>query len=507
MNYKPFTFDFKALYDSLSPSLVVEALEHAMSNLRSEWNDSFRAWLIDLVKHSLKSSIGFFEDSWYKQIHGVPTGGSLCVQLANITVYYLLNKHVYSNPELMSQVASVKRYIDDGAGQFTGTVRQFSSWIKKVNDYIVPIGLEIDEYEIENTGNFVSFLDVKFTFDTQGELQTDLHVKETDARSYLHFSSSHPNHIFSGIVYSQCLRLRRIINSTDRLKAQLDILKDAFLESGYPRRMVDNIAAKVLTMNRILERKTTSATDEPTPAVPIRVISSFGSDTDLVNVVQKYEPHLKRTMSFYESDVASQASSGKNSTKNKSKLFQFVKKTGSTLRSRLVTSKQLALGSKHGKTEPCQKKNCKCCGMILSKDSISANGKRIKSAPGNCKTYNIVYLVQCSICKKNYVGRTVNCLHKRMDGHRSKFYEIIDGRAVDITSDEYSLGVHLVDHGLGTHTDFNDTYKTFILENCSPSQLEVKENKYIHLLKSLRPLGLNTINPFGLTVFHNPLSN
>jgi hypothetical protein len=56
-----------------------------------------------------------------------------------------------------------------------------------------------------------------------------------------------------------------------------------------------------------------------------------------------------------------------------------------------------------------------------------------------------------------YVGRTVNSLHKRMDGHRSKFYEIIDGRAVDITSNEYSLGVHLLDQGLGTHADFNDT--------------------------------------------------
>jgi len=270
--------------------------------------------------------------------------------------------------------------------------------------------------------------------------------------------------------------------------------------------MVDNIAAKVLTMDRILERKnTSSAANEPLSTVPIRVISSFGSDTDLVNVVQKYEPHLRRTQSFYESE--SQSSSSNNPPKNKSKLFQFVKKTGSTLRSRLVTSKQLALGSKHGKTEPCLKKNCKCCGMILPKDSISANGKRIKSAPGNCKTYNIIYLVQCSICKKNYVGRTINSLHKRMDGHRSKFYEIIDGRAVDITSDEYSLGVHLVDHGLGNHSDFNENFKTFILENCSPSQLEVKENKYIHLLRSLRPHGLNTINPFGLTLFHNPLSN
>ena len=48
---------------------------------------------------------------------------------------------------------------------------------------------------------------------------------------------------------------------------------------------------------------------------------------------------------------------------------------------------------------------------------------------------------------KNNVDRSVKNLHKRMDGHRSKFYEITDGRSVDITSDEYSLGLHLVDHG------------------------------------------------------------
>ncbi len=141
--------------------------------------------------------------------------------------------------------------------------------------------------------------------------------------------------------------------------------------------------------------------------------------------------------------------------------------------------------------------------MIMSKDSIKINGQKAKSAPGTCKTYNVVYLVQCSLCKKAYVGRTVNCLHKRMDGHRSKFYEIIDGRAVDITHDDYSLGVHLLDHGLNIHTDFNDNLQTFILENCSPSQLEAKENKYIHLLRTLRPLGLNAINPYGLTIFHN----
>ena len=77
-----------------------------------------------------------------------------------------------------------------------------------------------------------------------------------------------------------------------------------------------------------------------------------------------------------------------------------------------------------------------------------------------------------------------------------------NGRAVDITGNEYSLGVHLLDHGLHDHGDFNKIFKVCIIENTSPKFLEVKENKYIHYLKTLRPHGLNTVNPFGLSVFH-----
>ena len=41
---------------------------------------------------------------------------------------------------------------------------------------------------------------------------TELLRKETDSRSYLYSGSTHPNHIYSRIVYSQRLRLRRSIN-------------------------------------------------------------------------------------------------------------------------------------------------------------------------------------------------------------------------------------------------------------------------------------------------------
>ena len=418
MRFKSFTYDFKALYDSLNPSLVIEALQHAMNTCRTPWSPEFKKWILDLATASLDSSIGLFEGTWYKQINGVPTGGSLCVQLANIAVFYILNKKVYTNPDLMKDVGSIKRYIDDGAGQFKGTHRQFTLWLKKVNELLSPYGLLIDESQIENVGSYVSFLDIKFMFDDSGELQTDLHVKATDSRAYLHFSSNHPNHVFSGVVYSQCLRLRRIINSQDRLKTQLELLKCAFLDCGYPKTMVSNISTKVLGSDRVLERKAPKTKETPLSALPIRVVSAYGSDEDLLSIVKKYEPELNRTRSFSESDVTPPPSrprsrsltdtelttppsrdSGGSVTHKRHGLFQYVKKTLPSLRSQLVKTKELALGKKHGRAKPCGVSKCMCCNLLMHADSLRVNGKYVRCAPGNCKTYNIVYLVQCSLCK------------------------------------------------------------------------------------------------------------
>ena len=48
-----------------------------------------------------------------------------------------------------------------------------------MNEAIAQYGLEIDEFRVKNPGDFVSFLDIKYAFDEDGNIQTDLHVKET----------------------------------------------------------------------------------------------------------------------------------------------------------------------------------------------------------------------------------------------------------------------------------------------------------------------------------------
>ena len=220
----------------------------------------------------------------------------------------------------------------------------------------------------------------------------------------------------------------------------------------------------------------------------ILIVSCHGTDDKLVDTIKASEEDLIKTESF------------KNLTKP---IFQFVKKTGSNVGSKLAVLKSLALGSRRGKTVPCNKHaNCKCCKLIGddTEEVTEVNGLPISCAPGHCKTRNTIYLAVCRLCGKPYFGRTIQFLQKRMNGHREKFYAVLDGCEVDESTDDYSLGLHLVhEHGVVDKTDFDKLLRVCIVENCSPSSLEKKEHLYIHKFKTLHPVGLNKINPFGLS--------
>ena len=95
----------------------------------------------------------------------------------------------------------------------------------------------------------------------------------------------------------------------------------------------------------------------------------------------------------------------------------------------------------------------------------------------------------------------MQCLCDRMSGHRCNFYKVLNNEEIDETSDDYSLGLHLVhEHGCSNRGDFNKNFQVQIVENCSPSSLEKKEHLYIHKFKTLYPVGLNKNNPFGLSI-------
>ena len=281
--------------------------------------------------------------------------------------------------------------------------------------------------------------------------------------------------------------------------------------------MVYNITSKVKSFDRILKRK--EQTNVSTSPDTIRVVSTFNSDKQLVDVTESHSSSLSLTQSF--SSLNTDQKPPSTSTNSKKSVFNYVKRTGSSLRNKLVRTKELASDG-YGNTEPCNKPKCKLCVMICDQSELSVHSVGISPSRGNCTIYNIVYLFICTLCDKPYVGRTVNPLNIRTNQHRSEFYCILsahkNGKLVnsdlelDNESDDiYSLGMHIViDDKLSEKGDFDKFYRVLIIisSNISPSRLEVKEHKFIHRLNSLRPSGINRANPFSIPplnlIFTNP---
>ena len=96
-------------------------------------------------------------------------------------------------------------------------------------------------------------------------------------------------------------------------------------------------------------------------------------------------------------------------------------------------------------------------------------------------------------------------LNERAGQHRRNFYEMLRDITNALVSemyrkdDEYTLGLHLIeDHGLCNKTDFENVYSVFILDTCSPNNLEIMEHRFIHSVRTLKPHGLNAVDPFGI---------
>ena len=92
-----FGIDVVSLYDTLRHSLVMEALDDAISTCRPDWDESFCDWLKKSIDLSFEAALIKFEDSWYRVENGVPTGGIPSVDLGNISVFYVLNQLVFND--------------------------------------------------------------------------------------------------------------------------------------------------------------------------------------------------------------------------------------------------------------------------------------------------------------------------------------------------------------------------------------------------------------------------
>ena len=155
-------------------------------------------------------------------------------------------------------------------------------------------------------------------------------------------------------------------------------------------------------------------------------VRTYGSDSDLVEIVGRFETNLLVIPSFSNSSPDLRLSS-ETPTKHKG-LFQFVRRTGSSLRNVLVKTKQLALNKTKRRTLPCGHGNCKCCQLISDKDRIIINGVTGKPTGGNCKQ------VETAKLGMSYTASPAKCVEKPMLEEQFNLYVHLDNTVGNTTT-------------------------------------------------------------------------
>ncbi|KAK3089994.1 hypothetical protein FSP39_008300 [Pinctada imbricata] len=169
----------------------------------------------------------------FQQIVGIPMGTNCAPLLADIFLYS------YEAEFIQSLVSEGKRYL---ASDFNFTYRYIDDVLSinnpKFADYLSSIyPSELDVKETTETNNSASYLDIMFSYDTDGHMNTSLYDKRDDFNfsitNFPFLSSNIPSSPAYGVFISQLIRYARASTKYTDFVLRARRLSDKLLSQGY----------------------------------------------------------------------------------------------------------------------------------------------------------------------------------------------------------------------------------------------------------------------------------
>lgn len=249
----------------------------------------------------------------------------------------------------------------------------------------------------------INFLDVTVTIE-DGELTTKLYRKPTDRQQYLRYQSDHPHHCKNSIPYSQAHRFKRICSKSEDFTTNAKNLKTMLEGQGYPARVTDDAIKKAEALNRV---------DLIANRPPQRDLQR----TDLCLTYSTNFPNVKNILKRHY-NILEQSERLKRAFPS---VPGVVYRRSRNLKDTLVNARTNSL-SAHNECRPCLKPRCLVCkAMQQTSTAQSSNSEYSLKIRGNmtCDTSNVIYLIECNVCRMQYIGQTGTSFRLRFNNHKA----------------------------------------------------------------------------------------
>lgn len=291
-----------------------------------------------------------------------------------------------------------KRYIDDIFFVWTHSEDELIKFITSYNCAHPNIKFT-HSYSRTN----INFLDVTVNIEN-GRLSTKLYRKPTDRQQYLHYHSDHPRHCKNNIPYSQAHRFKRICSRDEDFDSAALNLKTVLHKQKYPPRVVDDAIQRAKTLNRqdLISNRPTQRDCQRT-----NLCLTYSTNFPNVNKILRRHYNIIEQSERLKRAFPSAPSVTYRRSRN--------------LRDTLVNSR-LNTSRPHNGCRPCLKPRCLVCkAMQQTSTANSSHSQYSVKIRGNltCDSSNVIYLLECTVCRMQYIGQTETSFRLRFNNHKA----------------------------------------------------------------------------------------
>ena len=265
-------------------------------------------------------------------------------------------------------------------------------------------------------------------------METQPYRKEWDRQTHLHRKLEHPEYLKRSIPFSQALRLHRICSTNNELRNKL-------IERRYKQQEINEGIERTKTLDRkkLLEEKAKNQSNRK----------------QLVLTYNRTLPNVKRSIS------------------NNWNLLYINQELKDVFQEPPILD---------------FRRNRNLYDLLGCKNIVDGKLKRLNL---NCKSKLLIYLMECRICRIQYIGKSETEFNIRLNNNHKDFH-----RQNAPQADQH---FKLPNHKFSQHARFTlieqlDNMR--IDKDLATHRLKKSENFWIETLKTLHPYGLNAVLNF-----------
>ena len=443
------TIDVESLYPSIPQSeclsIIYEQM-HARKHLVL-FNPNL---IIKLLHINISSNFFEFGPLIFQQIKGTAMGAAFSPTIANIYLSTILQRFVSSQPK---QPYLLKRYIDDIFLIWQHSSEDLREFLTALNQFHPSL-----KYTWTFSQTSVDYLDITIykgpLFQITNYLDTKTFQKPQNLYQYLHYSSHHPPSTFKGIIVGETIRYVRTNSTEDSYLAILEQFKHRLYNRLYPPALVN----KTVQLIKYTDRQ--NYLKEPVPSYiprlkpifkclpPPQFVSLKAIVLQHYHLIQKFAPR-PRFIPLRHKTLSQEVVRAKLYPTDEQFIDILLATSGHIVSPRNPNSTSFNLMPKlysfQISTKPCKRANCTTCRHLnCEKHFRSSINKRTHPIRHSfsCTSSNVIYLITCLKCKKQYVGRTTNQLKERINRHHSS----ITNDQTRYVSIHFNFSDHRLDH-------------------------------------------------------------